>query len=78
MSEGANSVDRAGLHGILGYGGFATCIVNRLIRHGIRTPSDLREATYSDLLDLPGIGQESLDHITASLEYVDRTRKEES
>jgi DNA-directed RNA polymerase alpha subunit len=73
---GSHPVDRAGLHEILGYSGLATRIVNLLVRHGISTPSDLRAATYSDLLDFPGLGQMSLDHITTSLEYSNRAHKE--
>lgn len=81
MNEAADTgdrhqADRAGLHEILGYGARATRIVNLLIRHGVATPCDLEKATHNELLDTPGIGQKSLDHIVASLEYVNRTRKE--
>jgi DNA-directed RNA polymerase alpha subunit len=73
---GRHSIDRAGLHEILGYGALATRIVNCLIRYGIGTPSRLKAATYGDLLDIPGFGQGCLDHVVSSLERSNRAHKE--
>lgn len=67
----SHSVDRDGLREILGYGGLATRIVNLLGTADMGTPSHLRKATYSDLLDIPGFGNESLGHVIASLKYHD-------
>lgn len=68
--EGSGSTDRPGLHEILGYGAAATRIINLLVTAGLGTPSWLREATYSDLLDIPHFGEKLLDHVIACLDYV--------
>lgn len=64
-------IDREGLREILGYGAVATRIINLLVTAGISTPVRLREATYGDLVDIPGFGQRHLDHVMISMTYYD-------
>lgn len=64
-------VDRGGLREILGYGAVATRIINLPVTAGISTPVRLREATYGDLVDIPGFGQRYLNHVVTSMAYYD-------
>lgn len=63
------------LYELLGYGQLATTIITRLARDGITTAEQLRLLTPSDLLDIKGIGQESVHHISESIRFTDRKKK---
>lgn len=63
------------LYELLGYDRLATTIINRLAKDGITTAKQLRLLTPSDLLEIQGIGQASVNHITESIRYTDRKKK---
>lgn len=69
-------VDRKGLREILGYDARATRIIGVLAEHDIHTYAGLRQITYAELADLPGIGKAYYSRIVVDLEHYESLHKE--
>lgn len=63
------------LYELLGYSRLASTVITHLVRNDITTEKQLRTLTPSDLLDIKGIGEESVHFIFENIRYVDSQKK---